>query len=84
MVSFKNVNTKDYRKIKRGLKKQFKTFPCTSNDRSIIETFDIVSFDSKFPVTYYKTKILLVQGDLSNKHSKPVIEFIQESLKIDF
>ena len=83
MVSFKNVNTKDYVKIKRGLKKLFKTIPCTSNNKSVIETFDIVSLDSKFPVTYYKTKTLLVEGDASNKDSKQVIEFIQDSLKID-
>jgi len=75
MVSFKNVNTKDYVKIKRGLKKLVKIIPCP-------KTFDIVSLGFKFPVTYYKTKTLLVQGDASNKDSKRAIEFIQYSLKI--
>lgn len=54
---------------------------CVSNNKSIIETFDIISSNSKFPVTYYKTKKLLVEGDVSNKETKLVIEFIQENLK---
>ena len=83
MTNFKNVNTKDYGKIKRGLKKLVKIIPCPSADKSIIETFDIVSSGFKFPVTYYKTKILLVQGDESNKDYKRVIEFIQHNRKID-
>lgn len=81
IVSFDNVNTKDYGKIKRGLKKSFKIMHCVSNNKSIIETFDIISSNSKFPVTYYKTKKLLVEGDASNKETKLVIEFIQENLK---
>ena len=83
MVSFKNVNTKDYVKIKRGLKKLVKIIPCPSDDKSVIETFDIVSLGFKFPVTYYKTKTLLVQGDTSHKDFKRAIEFIKYSLKID-
>jgi hypothetical protein len=83
MVSFKNVNTKDYGKIKRGLKKLVKITPCPSENKSLIETFDIVSSSGKFPVTYYKTKVLLVEGDVSNKDFKRAIEFIQDSLKID-
>ena len=83
IVSFDNVNTKDYGKIKRGLKKSFKTMHCTSNNKLIIETFDIISSKSKFPVTYYKTKKLLVEGDTSNKETKAVIEFIQDNLKIN-
>jgi hypothetical protein len=82
MVSFKNVNTKDYGKIKRGLKKLVKITPCPSDDKSIIETFDIVSLSFKFPVTYYKTKTLLVNGDESNQDYKRAIEFIQSSRKI--
>jgi hypothetical protein len=82
MVSFKNIDRKDYGKIKRGLKKLVKITPCPSADKSIIETFDIVSLGFKFPVTYYKTKTLLVQGDESNKDYKKSIEFIQSTLKI--
>ena len=44
---------------------------------------DIVSLGFKFPVTYYKTKTLLVHGDESNKDYKRAIEFIQYGLKID-
>ena len=83
MVSFKNIKTSDYAKIKRGLKKLFKITPYPSNDHSIIETFDIVSWGYKSPVTYYKTKTLLVQGDESHEDFKRSIEFIKYSLKID-
>jgi len=72
---------KDYGKIKRGLKKSFKTIPCLSDNRSVIETFDIVSVDSKLPITYYKTKILQIQEDSSN-NSKKVIEIIQNILNL--
>ncbi len=79
MVSFNNVDLKDYGKIKRSLKKSFKTIPCLSDNRSVIETFDIVLADSKFPITYYKTKTLQIQEDSSN-HSKKVLEVIQNIL----
>ena len=72
---------KDYGKIKRGLKKSFKTIPCLSDNRSVIETFDIVSVDSKLPITYYKTKTLQIQEDSSN-NSKKVIEIIQNILNL--
>jgi hypothetical protein len=72
---------KDYGKIKRGLKKSFKTIPCLSDNRSVIETFDIVSSDSKLPITYYKTKTLQIQEDSSN-NSKKVIEIIQNILNL--
>ena len=81
MISFDNVNTKDYGKIKRGMKKSFKIMHCISNNKSIIDTFDIITSNSKFPVTYYKTKKLLVEGDASNKETKSVIEFIKYNLK---
>ncbi|NQV40223.1 MAG: hypothetical protein HQ505_06760 [Nitrosopumilus sp.] len=81
MASFNNVTVKDYGKIKRGLKKSFKTIPCLSDNRSVIETFDIISSDSKFPITYYKTKKLQIQEDSSN-NSKKVIEVIQNILNI--
>ena len=83
MVSFKNIKTSDYEKIKRDLKKLFKITPYPSNDQSVIETFDIVSLGYKFPVTYYKTKTLLIQGDVSHQDFKRAIEFIEYSLKID-
>lgn len=72
---------KDYEKIKRGLKKSFKTIPCLSDNRSIIETFDIVSANSKFPITYYKTKTLHIQED-SSDNSKKVLKEIQNFLNI--
>jgi hypothetical protein len=78
-ASFNNVNAKDYGKIKRGLKKSFKTIPCLSDNRSVIETFDIVFGESKLPITYYKTKTLQIQEDSSN-NSKKVIEAIQSIL----
>ena len=81
LTSFNNVTVKDYGKIKRGLKKSFKTIPCLSDNRSVIETFDIILADSKFPITYYKTKKLLIQEDSSN-NSKKVIEVIQNILNI--
>lgn len=79
LISFNNVNLKDYGKIKRGLKKSFKTIPCLSDNRSVVETFDILSADSKLPITYYKTKTLQIQEDSSN-NSKKVIEVIQTIL----
>ena len=81
LTSFSNVNVKDYTKIKRGLKKSFKTIPCLSDNRSVIETFDIVSADSKLPITYYKTKTLEIQED-SSSNAKKAIEIIQNSLSI--
>jgi len=75
------VNIKDYGKIKRGLKKSFKTISCLSDNRSVIETFDVVSEDSKLPITYYKTKTLQIQEDSSN-NSKKVIEIIQNTLNL--
>jgi len=80
-ISFNNVNLKDYGKIKRGLKKSFKTIPCLNDNRSVIETFDIVLMNSKLPITYYKTKTLQIQEDSSN-NSKKVIEVIQNVLNI--
>ena len=47
------------------MKKSFKTIPCLSDNRSVIETFDVVSTDSKLPITYYKTKTLQIQEDFS-------------------
>ena len=58
MIRFENVNVKDYAKIKRGLKKSFKTIPCLSDNRSVIETFDILSTNSKLSSTYFKSKKL--------------------------
>jgi hypothetical protein len=77
------VTVKDYGKIKRGLKKSFKTIPCLSDNRSVIETFDIISADSKLPITYFKTKTLKIQEDSSN-NSKKVIEVIQNILNNAF
>ncbi len=81
LISFNNVNLKDYGKIKRSLKKSFKTIPCLSDNRSVVETFDVVLMDSKLPITYYKTKTLQIQEDFSN-NSKKVIEVIQTVLNI--
>ena len=80
-ISYNNVNAKDYGKIKRGLKKSFKTIPCLSDNRCVIETFDVVSEDSKLPITYYKTKTLQIQEDSSN-NSKKAIEIIQNTLNL--
>ncbi len=81
LTSFNNVTLKDYWKIKRSLKKSFKTIPCLSDNRSVVETFDVVLMDSKLPITYYKTKILQIQEDSSN-NSKKIIEIIQTVLNI--
>ena len=81
MIRFDNVNEKDYVKIKRGLKKSFKTIPCLSDNRSVIETFDILSTNSKLSITYFKSKKLEIPSDSSNV-SKKVIELIQNILNI--
>jgi len=81
MTSFENVNVKDYAKIKRGLKKSFNTIPCLSDNRSVIETFDILSTNSKLSITYFKSKKLEIPSDSSNV-SKKVIELIQSILNI--
>jgi len=81
LINFNNVNAKDYVKIKRALKKSFKTIPCLSDNRSVVETFDVVSTYSKLPITYYKTKTLQIQEDFSN-NSKKAIEIIQNTLNI--
>lgn len=81
MTRFDNVNEKNYGKIKRGLKKSFETIPCLSDNRSIIETFDIVLTNSKLPVTYFKTKTLEIKDD-SSKDSKKIIKVIQSILNI--
>lgn len=81
LTSFHNVTVKDYGKIKRGLKKSFKTIPCLSDDRSVVETFDIISGDSKFPITYFKTKTLQIREESSN-NSKKVIEVIRNILDV--
>lgn len=81
LTSFHNVTVKDYGKIKRGLKKSFKTIPCLSDDRSVVETFDIISGDSKFPITYFKTKTLQIREE-SSDNSKKVIEVIRNILDV--
>ena len=81
LINFSNVNEKDYVKIKRGLKKSFKTIPCLNDDRSVFETFDVVYADYKIPITYYKTKTIQIQEDAS-KGSKKVIEIIQNILNL--
>jgi hypothetical protein len=81
MIRFENVNVNDYAKIKRGLKKSFKTIPCLSDNRSVIETFDIISTNSKFPITYFKSKKLEIPSD-SSKDSKKIIEVINGILNI--
>ena len=79
MIRFDNVNEKDYVKIKRGLKKSFKTIPCLSDNRSVIETFDILSTKSKLSITYFKSKKLEITSDSSNV-SKKIIELIENIL----
>ena len=79
MIRFENVNEKDYAKIKIGLKKSFKTIPCLSDNRSVIETFDILSTNSKLSITYFKSKKLEIPSDSSNA-SKKVIELIDSIL----
>ena len=81
MTRFDNVNEKNYGKIKRGLKKSFKTIPCLNDSRSIIETFDIISTNSKFPITYFKTKTLEIKDD-SSKDSKKIIEVMQSIMDL--
>ena len=81
MTRFNDVNEKNYGKVKRGLKKSFKTIPCLSDNRSVIETFDIVLTNSKLPITYFKTKTLEIKGD-SSKNFKKIIELIESILNI--
>ena len=80
MIRFENVNVKDYAKIKRGLKKSFNTIHCLSDNRSVIETFYILSTNSKLSITYFKSKKLEIPSDSSNV-SKKVIELIDCILK---
>ena len=79
MTRFDNVDEKNYGKIKRKLKKSFKTIPCLSDNRSVIETFDIVLTNSKLPITYFKIKTLEIKED-SSKDSKKIIELIESIL----
>lgn len=81
MINFNNVTLKDYGKIKRGLKKSFKTIPCLSGNRSVVETFDVVWIDSKLSITYFKTNTLQIQDD-SSSNSKNVIKTIQTLLNL--
>lgn len=81
MINFNNVTLKDYGKIKRGLKKSFKTIPCLSGNRSVVETFDVVWIDSKLSITYFKTNTLQIQED-SSSNSKNVIKTIQTLLNL--
>lgn len=81
MIRFDNVNVKDYAKIKRGLKKSFKTIPCLSDNRSVFETFDIISTNSKLSITYFKSKKLEIPNDSSNV-SKKIIELVQNILNV--
>lgn len=81
MTRFDDVNEKNYGKIKRKLKKSFKTIPCLSNNRSMIETFDIILTNSKLPITYFKTKTLEIKED-SSKDSTKILELIRGILNI--
>jgi hypothetical protein len=81
MIHFDNVSVKDYAKIKRGLKKSFKTVPCLSDNRLVIETFDVLLTNSKLPITYFKSKKLEISNDSSNV-SKKIIETIQNILNV--
>jgi hypothetical protein len=81
MINFNNVTLKDYEKIKRGLKKSFKTIPCLNSNRSVVETFDVFWIDSKLSITYFKTKTLQIQED-SSSNSKNVIKTIQTLLNL--
>ncbi|MBC8515653.1 MAG: hypothetical protein H8D31_00205 [Nitrosopumilus sp.] len=81
MIRFDNVSVKDYAKIKRGLKKSFETIPCLSDNRLVIETFDVILTNSKLPITYFKSKKLEVLNDSSNI-SKKIIEIIQNILTV--
>ena len=81
MTSFDNVTLKEYGKIKRSLKKSFETIPCLSDNRRVVETFDIILSGTKLPITYYKSKTLQIPEDSSN-NSKKVIEVIQTVLKL--
>ena len=83
MVSFKNVNAADFAEIKTGLNKLFNITPYPSNDESVLESFDIVSIGSKFPVVYYETKTLLIQGDESHEDFQLAVRFIEFSLEND-
>ncbi|MBL7015038.1 MAG: hypothetical protein ISR81_04710 [Nitrosopumilus sp.] len=75
------MSVKDYAKIKRGLKKSFETIPCLSDNRLVIETFDVILTNSKLPITYFKSKKLEVLNDSSNI-SKKIIEIIQNILTV--
>ena len=66
-------------KSKEGWKKSFNTIPCLSDNRSVIETFDILLTNSKLSITYFKSKKLEIPSDSSNV-SKKVIELIDSIL----
>lgn len=81
MARFDNVSIKDYAKIKRALKKSFKTIPCLSDNRLVIETFDVLLTGSKFPITYFKSKKLEISDD-SSSVPKKITETIQQILNV--
>ena len=81
MTSFKKISPDTFAEIKQGLKKLFKVTEFQSNDPAIIESFEIVSMGAKFPVSYYKTGTLLIQGDKKLDEYKRAIDFIEYSLK---
>jgi len=83
LTSFKKVTPEAFAEIKQGLKKLFKISEYSTNDSTVIENFDIVSLGSKFPVTYYKTGTLLIQGDDSLDDFQQSIRFIKYSLEND-
>jgi len=81
--SFKKVTPKKFSEIKQGLQKLFKIISYQSNDPNIAKSFDIISLGSKFPVSYYKTGTLLIQGDKSLDDFQRIIKFVKYTLKDD-
>jgi hypothetical protein len=80
MTSFKKVQSEDFKEIKKGLKKLYNVIEYSSNDHSVIENFDVAVLGSKFTISYYKTRTLLLQGDGKLDDFKIVVRFINHIL----
>lgn len=81
LTTFKKVSEEKFKEIKTGLKKISKISVYPVNGPSILANFDIISLGSKFPVIYYTTGTLLVQGDETNPDLKKALEFIRYCLE---
>lgn len=81
--SFKKITPEKFLEIKQGLEKLFKVVSYQSNDPNISESFNLVSFGTNFPISYYKKGTLLIQGDKSLEGFNLISKIIQITLEND-